>query len=227
MTFSMVARCERTGELGVAAMTAMIGVGKLVAHAQAGVGAAASQAIVNPYLAYHGLRALEDGDGARETLEMLVARDPGRDGRQFALLDANGTAACHTGTLPEDWKGHHVGDGFSCQGNRLAGPEVLDAAVTAFLATENQPLVERLLAALDAGERAGGDTKGHRSAAITVVGVEQYPLWDLRIDESDDPLDDLEELHRHVAAELHPQMAHLSRRGDWLAGFEELVTHTV
>jgi uncharacterized Ntn-hydrolase superfamily protein len=220
VTFSLVARCPRTGQLGVGAMTAMLGIGKLVAHATAQVGAAATQAMVNPYLAFDGLYRLDRGVSAPDVLEELIAADPGREGRQFGLVDAQGRVAAHTGSLPEDYKGHRIGDGWACQGNRLAGPEVLDAAVAAFRADPDAPLVERLLAALDAGEDEGGDLKGHKSATVTVVERELYPLWDLRVDESDEPLREIHALHEEFEAELIPQIRMLPTRDDPLGGFD-------
>lgn len=220
MTFSIVAHDPATGHVGVAAMTAMPGVGKLVAHARAGIGAAASQAMMNPYLAFDGLQLLSEGRPADEALARVVEADPGREGRQLGLVDAHGRAASHTGTLPEDWKGHRTGPHYACQGNRLAGPEVVDAAVDAYLQSEGQPLAERLLAALDAGEEAGGDTLGHRSATLAVMGTELYPLWDLRIDDADDPLAALHERHDVFARDLVPQILLLPTRADPLGGFD-------
>jgi uncharacterized Ntn-hydrolase superfamily protein len=136
VTFSLVAVDRRTGQVGVGAMTAMLGVGKLVSHARAGVGAAASQAYMNPYLALDGLDLIEAGIPADEALAQLIHADPGAAGRQFGLVDLQGRSASHTGTAPEDWKGHRTGEGYACQGNRLAGPEVVDAAVAAFLVHE-------------------------------------------------------------------------------------------
>lgn len=195
MTYSFVAVCPRTGQVGVAAMTAMVGVGKLVSWVEAGVGAAASQAFMNPYLAIDGLRLLEEGRSAQEALDQLVEADPGKVGRQFGIVDMQGGSAAWTGDKPQDWKGHRTGDSWACQGNRLAGPQVLDAAVDAFHAWEDHDLVERLIHALDAGEQAGGDTDGHHSATVEVRHTEVYPLWDLRIDSSDDPLRELHDLY--------------------------------
>jgi uncharacterized Ntn-hydrolase superfamily protein len=220
VTFSLVATDPATGHVGVGAMTGMPGIGKLVAHARAEQGAAASQAMMNPYLAFDGLQLLTDGVPADEAVERVIADDPGRAGRQLGLVDFQGRSGSYTGSLPEDWKGHRTGPGYACQGNRLAGPEVLERAVEAFAASAGDPLVERLLAALDAGEEAGGDTIGHRSATIVVMGSELYPIWDLRIDDSDDPLRELHQRHDTFATQLIPQILMLPTRDDPLGGFD-------
>jgi uncharacterized Ntn-hydrolase superfamily protein len=220
MTFSLVATDPTTGQVGVAAMTAMPGVGKLVAHARSRVGAAASQAMMNPYLAYDGLALLDEGVAANVAVERLIERDPGREGRQLGLVGADGSSGSFTGSLPEDWKGHRTGPHYACQGNRLAGPEVLDAAVERFLRDGSDTLVERLLGALDAGEDAGGDTMGHRSATIVVMETELYPLWDLRIDDADDPLQALHHRYATFRDQLVPQIAQLPTRDDPRGGFD-------
>jgi uncharacterized Ntn-hydrolase superfamily protein len=220
MTFSLVAGDPVTGHVGVGAMTGMPGVGKLVAHARAQQGAAASQAMMNPYLAFDGLQLLSEGVPADEAVERVIAADPGREGRQLGIVDCRGRSGSYTGSLPEDHKGHRTGPHFACQGNRLAGPEVLDRAVEAFLASDGEPLVERFLAALDAAEGAGGDTLGHRSATIVVMGTELYPLWDLRIDDADDPLRELHDRHETFAKELIPEILMLPTRDDPLGGFD-------
>jgi uncharacterized Ntn-hydrolase superfamily protein len=220
VTFSLVAADQDTGHVGVAAMTGMPGVGKLVAHARSRIGAAASQAMMNPYLAFDGLQLLSEGVPADEAVEKVIADDPGREGRQLGLVDFQGRSGAYTGSLPEDWKGHRTGPFYACQGNRLAGPEVLDRAIEAFLESEDEPLVERLIAALDAGEGAGGDTLGHRSATVVVMGTELYPIWDIRIDDADDPLRELHDRHDTFAEELVPEILLLPTRENPLGGFD-------
>jgi uncharacterized Ntn-hydrolase superfamily protein len=220
MTYSLAAVCGRTGQVGVAAMTAMIGVGKLVSHARPRVGAAASQAFMNPYLAIDGLRLLAEGHGAGDALTRVIDEDPGRDGRQFGVVGLDGPSAAWTGPAPEAGKGPRTGEAWACQGNRLAGPDVLDAAVEAFLAREGDDLVVRLLAALDAGEDAGGDTKGHRSATIYILDTEEYPLWDLRIDHADEPLRELHALYEHFEQELVWQIRKMPTRDNPLGEFD-------
>jgi uncharacterized Ntn-hydrolase superfamily protein len=220
MTFSLVVHDPDTGHVGVAAMTGMPGVGKLVAHARAQHGAAASQAMMNPYLAFDGLELIQQGTSAQDALAKVIDADPGREGRQFGLVDAGGGSASFTGSLPEDWKGHRTGPHYACQGNRLAGPEVLDHALDAYRDLRGEPLIDRLIAGLEAGEDAGGDTLGHRSATVVVMGTELYPLWDIRIDEADDPLAEVKDRKAIFAEELLPEILMLPTRDDPLGGFD-------
>jgi uncharacterized Ntn-hydrolase superfamily protein len=220
MTFSLVVHDPDTGHVGVAAMTGMPGVGKLVAHARAQHGAAASQAMMNPYLAFDGLELIQQGMSAQDALAKVIDADPGREGRQFGLVDAGGGSASFTGSLPEDWKGHRTGPHYACQGNRLAGPEVLDQALAAYHDLRGEPLIDRLIAGLEAGEGAGGDTLGHRSATVVVMGTELYPLWDIRIDEADDPLAEVKDRKAIFAEELLPEILMLPTRDDPLGGFD-------
>ncbi len=220
VTYSLVAVCPRTAQVGVAAMTATMGVGRFVSHAWPRVGAAASQAFMNPYLAIDGLTLLAEGMDAMEVCETLVADDPGRDGRQFGLVALNGMAAAWTGPATGAWKGHRTGAGWACLGNQLAGPEVIDAAVEAFLTRPEDDLVVRLLAALDAGEDAGGDRRGHRSATIYVVDTEEYPLWDLRVDQAEGPLPALHRLYHAYERDLLEQVRRMPTRRDPIGGFD-------
>ena len=220
MTFSICARCPTNGQVGVAAMTAMLGVGKLVSHAQAHVGAAASQAFMNPYLAIDGLAMLAQGAAAPAALDKLIAADPGREGRQFGLVDANGRSAAWTGSQPQDWKGHRTGQNWCAQGNRLAGPQVVDALVQAFHQHEKKELVERLLLALEAGEAAGGDTQGHLSAAILVMDTEAYPLWEMRIDHHDDPATAIRALYEEFRETLYWQIRKMPTRANPTGDFD-------
>lgn len=220
MTFSIVARCETTGELGVAALTNALGVGKLVVHARARVGAAATQAEVNPYLAIDALARLADGVPAPQAVREVLAGDPGREHRQLGLVDRDGTAVAHTGTEAPGWAGHRVGDGVSVQGNRLEGDAVVDATLEAFLSSEGE-LVDRLIEALAAGLAEGGDAEGHRSAGLTVVDREAYPLWDLRVDHDDDPLARLREEATLLGDELIPQIRRMPTRAQPLGGLDD------
>lgn len=214
MTFSIVARCTRTGQLGVGAITAMMGVGKLCTYAQAGVGAAASQATMNPYLAIDGLRMVAGGGAAPDVLKTLIDADSGRDFRQFGLIDAQGRAAAWTGTGTPEWSGHLESEDAVAQGNRLVGPETLEETLNAFAEHVDLELAERLLLALEAGEATGADTKGALSGAIYVVETEEYPLWDLRVDHADDPAAELRILFGESLNKLMPKVRKLPTRSD-------------
>lgn len=135
---------------------------------------------------------------AVDVAELLQRSDPLIQTRQFAVLDMAGRAVAFTGTDCPDWAGHREAEGFSVQGNRLAGPRVVDAAAESLQHTAEQEeldLAARLVAALEASEAAGGDVKGEESATIYVVDTEDYPLWDIRVDLHDDPVAELRRLH--------------------------------
>lgn len=212
MTFSIIARCPRSGQFGVAAATAMPAVGKLLSHAAAGAGAVATQAQVNPYLGLDGLALLHQGLSAQETLERLKDTDPCMELRQCALIDAQGDSACWTGAKCIPWAGSLTGEQFSVQGNRLVGPQVLDAVADAFRQTQERPLIERLIEALAAGDRCGGDRHGESSAVIYVVDQEAYPLWDIRVDHHLDPVAELRRLHDVFAREVLPEILAMPTR---------------
>ncbi|AQZ32848.1 hypothetical protein BHQ29_05845 [Pseudomonas sp. LPH1] len=212
MTFSIVARCPRTGQFGVAAATAMPAVGKLLSHAAAGAGAVATQAQVNPYLGLDGLALLRQGLSAKEALERLKGTDPCMELRQCALIDAQGDSLCWTGDKCIPWAGSLAGEQFSVQGNRLVGPQVLDAVAEAFRHAEKRPLIERLIEALAAGDRCGGDRHGESSAVIYVVDQEEYPLWDIRVDHHLDPVAELRRLHKVFAREVLPEILAMPTR---------------
>lgn len=214
MTFSIVARCERTGQLGVGAATAMIGVGKLVAHARARIGAVASQGLMNPYLALDGLELMDAGRDVHAALETAIAADPGRDHRQVGMVDGTGRAAAWTGAATPEWSGHRVGAGFTVQGNRLVGPETVAATAEAFADHEHRDLAERLLLSLEAGEETGGDAEGTVSGTVYVVDSEQYPLWDVRVDIADDAMPELRRSFERFAEDLVPHIEQLPTRED-------------
>lgn len=214
MTFSVVARCERTGQLAVGAVTAEIGVGKLACHARARSGAVATQATTNPYLAYDALRLLDAGRPAAEALTAVLAADPGACFRQCAVIDAQGRVAVHTGDRTLPWSGHLIGDGWAAQGNRLVGRRTLEAVAGELDAVPDRHLVERVLRALEAGEVTGADREGALSATLTVVDREEYPLWDLRVDHHERPVEELRRLHVDLSGQLLPLMEGLPTRQD-------------
>ncbi len=212
MTISIVARCARTGQLGVAAATAVPAVGKLLAHAAARTGAIATQARVNPYLGVDGLALLRDHRCAEDVLSILRRADPRIESRQLAVIDSAGRTANFTGQECIAWAGALAGDNFSVQGNRLAGQQVLVAAAEAFAIRGRQPLAERLLEALCAAQQAGGDKHEEESASIYVVDEEDYPLWDIRVDQHEDPLRELRRLHDVFRERLLPEILRMPTR---------------
>jgi uncharacterized Ntn-hydrolase superfamily protein len=196
MTWSIIARDAATGEFGIAVATRFFAAGALVPHIAAGVGAIATQALVNPYYGIDGLKLLRAGRSPCEVVETFIAADTGHDSRQVHVIDAGGRIAAYTGSACIDWCGHIKGDGFSIAGNMLAGGRVLDDTAKAYIANENLPFAQRLIAAMHAGEAAGGDKRGRQSAALVIYGEEEWSDLDLRIDDHSDPLAELARLEQ-------------------------------
>ncbi len=214
MTFSIVARCRESGQLGVAAATAVPAVGKLLTWAKPDAGAVATQAWINPYLGMESLELLERGHDAPTTLSRVIGRDPDRDYRQLAIVDAAGRSAVHTGPRCTDWAGHLRGDGYTVQGNLLVDRRTLDAVAGGYERSAGAEFAERLLIALEAGEQAGGDKRGHTSATVLVMDREEYPLWDMRVDAHASPLEELRRLYGVFRDEVVPQVRRLPKRND-------------
>lgn len=214
MTFSLIALCPESGQFGVAATTAVPAVGKLVTHAWPGVGAVATQARVNPYLGIDGIEFLREGMEAREVMRVLLDADPHPGRRQFAIIDKFGRPEAWTGSECLGWAGHRIRKGLSVQGNRLTGPHVLAAMETAFLERSGEPLAQRLIEALEAGNGAGGDHGGAVSATIYIVESEAYPLWDIRVDDHPEPIRELHRLHDVFAAHVVPHLRKMPTRAE-------------
>jgi len=196
MTWSIIAKDSCTGQIGIAVATKFFAVGALVPHIAAGVGGIATQALVNPYYGINGLKLLREGKHPQEVLDALIGADPGAATRQLHIMDAAGRIAAHTGNECIDWCGHVAGSGFSIAGNMLAGAGVLNETARAFLANASLPFAQRLLAAMRAGEAAGGDKRGRQSAALLIHDSEDWPALDLRVDDHPDPLSELERLEQ-------------------------------
>ncbi|KPV65489.1 MAG: hypothetical protein AOA65_0093 [Candidatus Bathyarchaeota archaeon BA1] len=193
MTFSIVARCPKTLELGVCVSTAVPAVGSMVPHAEAGVGAIATQAKTNILYGIRGLKLLRMGFSPQTALEAMLKEDPNRESRQVIIIDVRGRNAAFTGRETIEWKGHSIGEDYVAAGNMLAGSEVINAMAHTFESSQGE-LSERLMKALEAGQRAGGDKRGKRSAALLVVGkdwAETRPFLDLRVDDHQDPIREL------------------------------------
>jgi uncharacterized Ntn-hydrolase superfamily protein len=201
-TFSIVAADPEAEEVGVAVASRFFAVGSVVPWARAGVGAVATQSNANTTFGPRGLDLLERGASARETLDVLLRGDEGRDGRQVGLVGANGGAASYTGSRCTAWAGGRTGPGYAVQGNILAGEAVVAALERRFLETKGRPLAERLLEALLAGDAAGGDARGRQSAAVLVArargGYNGFTdrAVDVRVDDHPDPMAEIARVTR-------------------------------
>jgi uncharacterized Ntn-hydrolase superfamily protein len=209
-TFSIVARDPATGELGVAVQSHWFSVGSLVTWAEAGVGAVATQSFVEPGYGIRGLDLMRRGRSAPQALEQLVARDAMRDGRQVAMIDVRGRVSAYTGKSAIAAAGHRIGTNFSVQANLMANDRVWPAMADAFDKTRGD-LANRMLAALEAGQAAGGDVRGRQSAAILVVrGRSSGRPWiggdrvfDLRVEDHPQPITELRRLMQLQRAYAH------------------------
>ncbi|MEZ4669117.1 MAG: DUF1028 domain-containing protein [Anaerolineae bacterium] len=191
MTFSIVAYDPEQEAWGVAVASKFLAVGAVVSWARAGAGAVATQSFCKMSFGPDGLALMEQGKSARETLDSLLTADPQAATRQVGVVDRYGGTAAHSGSECFDWKGHVMGEGFTCQGNILAGAQVVHDMADAFKAAKGE-LADRLVLALAAGDAAGGDKRGRQGAAVLVVkanagyGGDNDRYLDLRVD--DDPL---------------------------------------
>jgi uncharacterized Ntn-hydrolase superfamily protein len=199
MTYSIVARDPRTGEMGVAVQSHWFSVGSVVTWAEAGVGAVATQSFAQPSYGPLGLTLMKSGIDAGSALAGLVQADPERERRQVAMVDVQGAVAVHTGSRCIEAAGHRTADSVSVQANMMRSDRVWPAMLDAYHTAAGE-LADRLLAALDAGEAAGGDLRGRQSAAMLIVSAtgSNQPwrdrLIDLRVEDSADPLGELRRL---------------------------------
>jgi len=197
-TFSMAARCERTGELGVCVSTAALAVGAVVPHVELDVGAIATQATTNVIYGIKGLQLMRLGLSPSNALDALLREDEKREVRQVTMIDKDGRTAAFTGKETVEWKGHLTGRNYATAGNMLVGPQVIEAMAKTFESTEGL-LEERLMKVLEAGQKAGGDKRGKISAALLVkkkaMGASMRPWIDLRVDEHPDPVTELRRIY--------------------------------
>jgi uncharacterized Ntn-hydrolase superfamily protein len=221
-TFAIAGRCQRTGMLGIAIATSEMAVGSRCIHVAPGAGVVISQAASNPALGHQGLALLRAGHRAPEVVEALAAADPFPERRQLGCVDAGGRTAARTGAQTKPWAGHRAGAGCVAAGNLLVGAGVVAAMAEAFAAGGDRPLWERLLAALEAGKRAGGEPAGEKSAGLHVVDRDPYPMVDLRVDLHPEPVAEL----RRLAEQYFPLVAYYQQRpldpglppaAEWLA----------
>jgi uncharacterized Ntn-hydrolase superfamily protein len=196
-TFSIIARDAAAGELGIAVHSKAHAVGSRTISAKGGVAVIAHQATSNPMYGQVGLELLQRGMTPQQALDYMTRADDGRENRQVSILDMQGRSASWTGSRPQDWKGHRCTAEYCVQGNILAGPQVLDGMARGFESAAGQPLAERLLAALDGGQAAGGDRRGMQSAALMVVkplaGAAGFSdrIIDARVDDHRAPITEL------------------------------------
>ncbi|NVO58540.1 DUF1028 domain-containing protein [Rhodobacteraceae bacterium B1Z28] len=205
MTYSLIAKDPETGAIGVIVASRFFACGARVPC----VGprsAVASQAFSNPVWGTEGLRRLEVGERAQDVIDDLVQRDTGRAARQAHMMDANGNFAAFTGTECVDWAGHRIGQTHSVAGNMLTGQGVVDATFETYAAETALPFPERLLAAMEAGERAGGDKRGRQAAGMVIHQGQSHSWLDLRADDHADPLAELRRLY-DVAGERYLHFA--------------------
>ena len=196
MTWSIIARDEETGQFGIAVATRFFAVGSRVPYIAPTLGAIATQAMVNPYYGIDGVRLLHEGRSPHDIITTLIAADASRESRQLHIMDAGGRIASHTGRECVEWCGHIEGKGFSIAGNMLAGAQVLDDTAQAFIAGQTLPFAQRLIAAMHAGEAAGGDKRGKQSAALLIYGDDEWSALNLRVDDHTDPLVELDRLEQ-------------------------------
>lgn len=208
-TFSIVARDPETGEMAVGVQSHWFSVGTSVSWGEAGVGVIATQSFVNKSFGLRGLALLKEGKTASEALKILLKSDEGREVRQVAILDAKGNVATHTGDNCIEYAGHQQGDNYSVQANMMLTKDVWPAMAAAFEKSNGLPLPERVIIALEAGQEAGGDIRGRQSAALIVVKGKPEknpwddPMIDLRVDDSEQPIQELKRLLKVYRAYQH------------------------
>lgn len=215
MTWSIVAHDPATGAFAVAVTTCAFAVGASCPHVRAGVGAVSTQSFTNRYLGPAILDAMQRGLGPVDAIESALAGDRGRGIRQVHAVDRHGRAAAFTGAHCVEWCGDAgTHEGFSVAGNMLAGEAVVQETAAAFARLAALPLPERLMAALDAGEAAGGDKRGRQSAAMKLVTTEDFPDLDLRVDDHAAPLEELRRLLGLWREQRAPGLATAPRKAD-------------
>jgi uncharacterized Ntn-hydrolase superfamily protein len=212
MTWSILARDPETGFYALAVASRFFAAGAICPWSGDAPGAAFSQALPNPELGHRALGLLREGHGAAAVVEMLAAMDRGIDQRQVHVIDATGATAAYTGPNCIDWCGHLSAEGVSVAGNMLAGPQVVEATMTTWIENAKLPMVERVLAAMQAGEDAGGDKRGKQCAALRIQGPEVFPRLDIRVDDHAEPLDELRRLYGVATERFIPFSAGMPRR---------------
>ncbi len=223
MTWSIVARDPDTGALGAMVATRFVAAAGLCLNVASGVGALSTQATINPTYGPRGLALLRSGASAAQAAQRLVEPDAGREHRQVHLVDGNGVPAAFTGSHCLPWSGHRTAPGVSVAGNLLAGADVVDATMQEFRQRSDLVFPERLMAAMRAGQRAGGDGRGQQSAGILVYGTEDYPDLSLRVDEHPTPLDELERVYQLWLLDFAAARTYMATRADPTGVYDDAV----
>ncbi|OFW98244.1 MAG: pilus assembly protein [Alphaproteobacteria bacterium RIFCSPHIGHO2_12_FULL_66_14] len=194
MTWSIIFHERPTGRIGIAVATKFFAVGARVPNIEPQKGAVCTQALTNPLYGPRGLRLIREGIGAADIVRLLTTPDAGREHRQIHVMGADGKFGAHTGAECVPWCGHWIGDDYSVAGNMLAGPAVVSETVRVLRERTDLALPRRLIAAMRAGEAAGGDKRGKQSAALVIYGNQEYSELDLRVDDHIEPLLELARL---------------------------------
>lgn len=223
-TYSIVARDTATGEMAIGVQSHWFSVGTIVSWGRSGVGVVATQSFVNPAYGPDGLDLMSQGKSAEEALQILVEADRGRDYRQVAFLDSHGSVSAFTGSSCISSASHAIGENYSVQANMMLNDDVVPAMSKAFMKHSDLPLAERVLRVLQAAQAAGGDIRGKQSAALILVGPEvAEEVWsdhkiDLRVDDHQDPLGELDRL-----LQVHRAYEHMNR-GDLAVEHQDMET---
>jgi uncharacterized Ntn-hydrolase superfamily protein len=214
MTWSIVAHDPATGAFAVAVTTCAFAVGASCPFVRSGVGAVSTQSMTNRYLGPAVLDGMARGLSPTAAIEGALAGDEGRGIRQIHAVDRHGRSAAWTGQNCVEWCGDRAGQGFSVAGNMLAGEAVLADTVAAFVTKDDLPLAERLVAALEAGDAAGGDRRGRQSAALLLTTAEDFPDINLRVDDHPEPVGELGRLLGIWRREREPGLRDQPRRAN-------------
>lgn len=214
MTWSIVAHDPVTGAFAVAVTTCAFAVGASCPFVRPGIGAVSTQAMTNRYLGPAVLDGLARGLPPKAAIEGALCGDDGKNLRQIHAIDRHGRHAIWTGGASFDWAGGVAAHNVGVTGNTLAGPDVVEHTLARYLAGTAEPVAERLIGALMAGQRAGGDARGKQSAALKLITSEDFPDIDLRVDDHPEPLDELARLLAVWRRDRAPSLAHAPSRAD-------------
>lgn len=214
MTWSIVARDAQTGAFGILCASRALAVGAVVPYGAGRTGAIATQAFANPFFGVDGLAMLREGCSSQDVVTALSGADEGSDHRQLHLVDREGRTAAYTGAACLGWSGSVAGPQVSVAGNMLAGPQVVADTLHAYVSAPAADFDERLIIAMEAGERAGGDSRGRQSCAIRIWTEAPFPRFDLRVDDHPEPLKELRRLWRLAHQGYVPFQAALPSRSN-------------